>query len=179
MFSLKSIFQTLSPLQDNVPPVEFERIEKVIKEEFPNYNEIYKSIDPVPLASASLGQTHKAFLHDGREVVLKILKPDIEKIIDTDFAILTQVFKLMNNFKVFQEHADFFQILDEFIRVSGDELNFIREAHICKELKRNLIDLDYLIIPHIYEEYSTRRIIVMEYQGGDRISMVQDWSPAQ
>jgi predicted unusual protein kinase regulating ubiquinone biosynthesis (AarF/ABC1/UbiB family) len=165
----------LSPLQDSVPPLPFEDIEAVIKREYGDYTEYFASIDTTPLASASLGQVHRATLHDGREAVLKILKPGIEKTIDTDFAILYFVFRLLSRFKVFREHADFFEILSEFIRVTGDELNFRREVFVAREFRRELARLDYIIVPEIYEEYCTGRIIVMEYQRGDRINKIDSW----
>ena len=165
----------LSPLQDSVPPLPFEDIEAVIKREYGDYTEYFASIDATPLASASLGQVHRATLYDGREAVLKILKPGIEKTIDTDFAILYFVFRLLSRFKVFREHADFFEILSEFIRVTGDELNFRREVFVAREFRRELARLDYIIVPEIYEEYCTGRIIVMEYHRGDRINKIDSW----
>lgn len=166
----------LAPLQDNVPPVSFEAISEIIHKEYGDHGKYFACIESAPLASASLGQTHRARLHDGREVVLKILKPGIEKLIDTDFAILHFVFQIMSHFKVFREHADFFDILAEFVRVTGDELNFRREMHICKEFKRGLAKYDYILVPEIYEEFCTDRIIVMEYLEGDRINNIEAWS---
>ncbi len=165
----------LTPLQDSVPPVPFEEIETVIRDEYGDSGKYFASIDSKPLASASLGQTHRARLHDGREAVLKILKPGIERIIDIDFAILHFVFKLMSHFRVFREHADFIDLLSEFIRVTGDELNFRREIHIAKKFRKDLARFSYIRVPEIFEECSTRRIIVMEYCEGDRINKVDDW----
>jgi len=118
---------------------------------------------------------HRARLLDGREAVLKILKPGIERIIDTDFAILYFVFKLLSRFRVFQEHADFFDLLAEFIRVTGDELNFRREVYIAREFKKHLAGLDYVTVPDIYQEFCTNRIIVMEYHDGDRVNNIDAW----
>lgn len=167
--------EILSPLQDNVPPVPFEAIETVLEEEYGDYRKHFKHIDPVPLASASLGQTYKALLFDSTEVVLKILKPGIEQTIDIDFAIIYNVFSLFSNFKVFQQKADFFGMLGEFIKVTGDELNFKREVHVSKKFRKKLAKFSFVKIPYVYEELSTRRIIVMEYVKGDKISEIEKW----
>lgn len=168
--------ETLSPLQDNVPPASFEAICTVLEKEYgTDYKNNFKSIDPVPLASASLGQTHRAVLHDGTDAVLKVLKPGIEKTIDLDFAIIYNVFSLFSNFKIFQQKADFFGMLKEFIKVTGDELNFKREVHISKEFKKRLAKFSFVKIPYVYEELSTQRIIVMEFVKGDKISDVEKW----
>ncbi len=165
----------LSPLQDSVPSLPFEEIEAVIKSEYGDWRRHFSRLDEKPLASASLGQVHRAWLRDGREVVLKILKPGIETIIDVDFAILFFVFRLLSHFRVFREHADFLEILSEFVRVTGDELNFRREAWIAEEFRRDLARLGYVSVPTIFGEYCTDRIIVMEYLAGDRINNVDAW----
>ena len=67
----------LSKLQDNVPPVPFAEVEKIIKEDFSHPEQVFQNIEEIPVASASLGQAHKAVLPDGRTVILKILKPGI------------------------------------------------------------------------------------------------------
>jgi len=166
----------LSSLQDNVPPIKFTEIEKVLNREYDDCNKNFKSIDPVPLASASIGQVHKATLHNGSEVVLKILKPGVEKTIDTDLAILFFIFKLLSNLKLFKDRTDLQNVLDEFITITGDELNFTREAYIAAFFKENLKKLHFVNVPYIYPEYSTSKIIVMEYLSGDKITDKDSWS---
>ncbi len=168
--------KALSPLQDSVPPVPWGEIEAVIAAEYGDYTGIFSSIEQKPLASASLGQVHRARLRDGREAVLKILKPGIETIIDTDFAILYFTFRLFSHFKGFREHADFFAILSEFVRVTGDELNFRREAYLAREFRRYFARLDYVTVPVVYDEHCTGRIIVMEYHEGTRINDMDSWA---
>ncbi len=169
-----SYIKILSNLQDNVPPVEFKNIQIVINEEYKNECP-FEYIEEIPLASASLGQTHKARLKTGEEVVLKILKPEIEKIIDMDFAILFYVFKLFSHFNFFKENMDFYNVLEEFIKVTGDELNFKREVYIAKRLKESLKKFEYLKIPYIYENFSNNKIIVMEFIDGVKINEKEKW----
>jgi len=164
----------LSSLQDRVPPVEFDKIKQVIDNEYRGKSFPFKEIDETPLASASLGQTHKAILKSGDVVVIKILKPEIEKIIDIDFAIFHFVFKLFSHFKIFKEN-DFLSLLDEFIKVTGDELNFKREVYIGRKFKVALKKYPFVTVPYVYEEYSTYKIIVMEYIDGVKITEKDKW----
>jgi predicted unusual protein kinase regulating ubiquinone biosynthesis (AarF/ABC1/UbiB family) len=164
----------LSRLQDNVPPVDYEEIHKIImdeyKDDFP-----FKSISEMPLASASLGQVHKAVLKTGEDVVIKILKPEVEKIIDTDSSILYHVFRLFSHVKAFKDFSEFSSVLDEFIRITGDELNFKREIEISKRFKSAFKKFKYVKVPYVYEEFSTKRIIVMEYINGIKITDIDRW----
>lgn len=165
----------LSPLQDQVPPVAFEILEPVLEKAFGDYQMVFRSVESTPLASASLGQTHRAELHDGTQVVIKILKPDVKKTIDIDFAILFHVFSLLSHFKSVREIVNLLDLLDEFVRVTGDELNFIREIHVLKQLKKGLEKFDFLYIPEVYEELCSQDVIVMEYCRGDKISDIAKW----
>ncbi len=165
----------LSPLQDKVPPVEFKELEPVLTKTFGDYQAIFQSIDTTPLASASLGQAHLAKLKDGTPVVVKILKPDIQQTIDIDFAILFYVFTLLSHFKAVRDTVDLLQLLSEFVRVTGDELNFLREIHVLKILKKGLLRFQFLHIPEVFEELCSRDVIVMEYCSGDKISDIAKW----
>ena len=166
----------LSQLQDNVPAVPYEEIEKIISEEYRFKEFPFSSIDPAPLASASLGQTHRAVLKTGETVVLKVLKPDVEKIIDTDSAILFHVFRLFSRIKAFKDFSEFGSVLEEFFKVTGDELNFKREIEVSKRFKKYFRKFDYVKVPYVYEEYSNRRIIVMEFMDGVKITDIDKWA---
>ncbi len=166
---------TLKGLQDEVPAKPFSDMERIINEDYAARGEIFASIDPVALASASLGQVHRAVLKSGEEVVLKILKPGIIDVIDLDFAILSLTFRLFSHFRFLRERFDFQRILDEFVRVTGDELNFKREAMIAARFRDAFKDSPHVVIPRVYVEYCTNRIIVMEYVPGDKVTEVDKW----
>ncbi len=171
----EAYIKILAPLQDHVPAIPFSDIEAVLTSEYGDYGRHFASIDEVPLASASLGQIHKAKLHSREEVVLKILKPRVENLVDVDFAILFHTFRLLSYFKLVKEKADLFSLLDEFIRVTGDELNFRREIAIAKLFRKDLSKFTYLQIPLMYGEFCTKKVIVMEYLAGDKINEIDTW----
>jgi predicted unusual protein kinase regulating ubiquinone biosynthesis (AarF/ABC1/UbiB family) len=166
----------LSQLQDNVPPVAYADIKTIIDAEYTDRYFPFASIDETPLASASLGQAHRAKLKTGEDVVLKVLKPEVEKIIDTDSAILFYVFRLFSKIKAFRDFSEFSLVLEEFFRVTGDELNFKREVEISKRFKKSFVKFDYVKVPYVYEKFSNRRIIVMEFIDGVKITDVDKWA---
>jgi predicted unusual protein kinase regulating ubiquinone biosynthesis (AarF/ABC1/UbiB family) len=165
----------LASLQDNVPPIDYDIIKKIIEKEYEGKIYPFSEINEIPLASASLGQTHLAKLKTGENVVLKVLKPQVEKIIDTDFAIFYYVFKIFSHFKFFKENVDFQDILAEFIKVTGNELNFSREIYVSKIFKESLKCFNYIHVPYVYEEFSNSKIIVMEFMDGVKITNKENW----
>ncbi len=166
----------LSPLQDDVPPVPFKKIDEQIKLELGDYTRFFTSIDEQCVSSASLGQVHKAVLYNGDTVAVKVLKPEIEKIIDLDFSIIYHIFKIMSSLRFFKDMGgDFLRILDEFITITGDELNFTREGVIADRFRNYFSSYEYIKIPRIYFEYSTQRILVMEYIDGSKITDRSTW----
>lgn len=166
----------LSPLQDSVPAAPFDAIEEVLAGEYGDWRARFSSVDETPLASASLGQVHRAVLTDGSHVVIKVLKPGIERVVDIDCAILTRVFTFLSRFRVFTDHADFMGLLDEFITVTGDEMNFRREAAVAQIFRESLKKFPYVRVPQVHGAFTTRRVIVMEYLEGDKITSVEAWS---
>lgn len=172
--------KTLSTLQDNVPAVEFTEIEKILAIEYNDYRSIFRKIDIIPLASASIAQVHRAVLNNGEKVVLKILKPGIEKIFDIDFAIFFFVFRLISNIKILKQRKDFMgflsNLLEDFFKITGDELNFKREAYIASQFKQYFKRFSYAKVPHVFMEYCTEKIIVMEYICGNKIQDIELWN---
>jgi predicted unusual protein kinase regulating ubiquinone biosynthesis (AarF/ABC1/UbiB family) len=166
----------LSPLQDDVPPVPFKNIDEQLRSELGDYTRYFLSIDEQCVSSASLGQVHRAVLFNGETVAIKILKPGIEKIIDLDFSIIYHIFKLMSSLKFFRDMGgDFLRVIEEFITITGDELNFTREAEMAERFRNYFREYEYIKIPRIYFEYSTQKILVMEFIIGDKITDRTSW----
>ncbi len=168
--------KALSRLQDSVPAVPFEKMEEILGREYAGVEFPFRSVDPEPLASASLGQVHRAVLLTGEVVVLKILKPEVEAVIDLDCSILFHVFKLFSHLRSFRSFSDFSDLLEEFIRVTGDELDFRREVAISKRFRTAYAKFDWVTVPLVHERFCTGRVIVMEFVSGVKITDRERWT---
>ena len=161
----------LSKLQDQVPPFDYEDVKKQIKESFGSYPEkIFASFDPVPFAAASLGQAHRAQLATGENVVVKVQRPDMRKMIETDIDILYTLAQLasryMHDIKIF----DPISIVDEFSRVITKEIDFTYEAHNIDKFCKNFKESTTVQIPRVFWEYTKSRVITTEEITGIRMS---------
>jgi ubiquinone biosynthesis protein len=160
-------------LQDNVTPLPFDVMKQVLEEEFErSYTEIFEEEFEL-LASASIGQVYKARLRSGDEVAVKILKPDIEEKIYADIAILMRLAKLLRErFLVYG--VDLVKIVEEFAKSIKKELDFNIEALNLKRFSANFRNNPNIKVPKLYEKYSTKRVLTMEYIRGVKISEIEE-----
>jgi ubiquinone biosynthesis protein len=167
--------QTLSKLQDRVPPHSWSEIAGVIKRELgQSPQEIFKWINQEPVAAASIAQVHRAQLADGRDVAVKVQYPGIEEIIATDLSILQRIVVLVA--RLFPNiHLQ--PILDYLKETLPLELDFRREAAAMTELRAALRHRTDVLVPKDIPELSTERLLVMEFIEGvkitDRAAMVE------
>jgi ubiquinone biosynthesis protein len=158
-------------LQDSVTPLPFSEMEKVLKEEFENYEEIFTGEFEL-LASASIGQVYKTTLKNNEEVAVKILKPDIEEKIFADIAILQRFAKLLRErFLIYG--IDLVKIIDEFAKSIKKELDYNIEALNLKRFYANFKDNPNIKVPKLYSDYSTKRVLTMEFVRGIKISDIE------
>lgn len=156
----------LSRLQDRVPPVEWQQICTVMETEYGrDPADIFSSIDPTPLGSASLSQVHAATLKTGEEVVIKVLRPNIEAVIEADLEILNDIARLAQRTQV-GRHYDIVGIVDHFSFTLRNELDYRREGLNAERFRMNFEDDPFLYIPKVYWDASTQRILVLERLSG-------------
>ncbi len=161
----------LSKLQDRVPPFGYEDVKKQIKESFGSYPEkIFASFDPVPFAAASLGQAHRARLKTGENVVVKVQRPDMRKMIETDIDILYTLAQLANRYMHDIKIFDPISIVDEFSRVITKEIDFTYEAHNIDKFCKNFKESTTVQIPRVFWEYTKHKVITTEEITGIRMS---------
>ncbi|MBC8209487.1 MAG: ubiquinone biosynthesis regulatory protein kinase UbiB, partial [Gammaproteobacteria bacterium] len=122
----------------------------------------FLSFDENVLASASIAQVHNAVLHDGREVVVKIVRPNIEKLIRKDLDLLLLLARLADRYWVHSKRVKPIKVVKEFEKTLLNELDLVREAANASELRRHFIDSDDLYVPEIYWDYCKTSILVME-----------------
>ena len=165
----------LEHLQDEVEPVPFEDVEKVIDEELGGEgNRLFRSIDRECLASASIAQVHRAELYNGDKVVLKIQRPEIKATIKDDFNIIRDVAKLLvKNFNELENYQPY-RLIDSFESAIMEEINFKREAININRFHENFKKDERIYVPKVYQEMCTHKLICMEEVRGTKISDVDE-----
>jgi ubiquinone biosynthesis protein len=167
-FLPEPITQELEGLQDAVPPAPYDDIEKRFREEFGKAPlEVFKKFEKQPLASASLGQVHEAVSHDGKKLAVKVQYPGIEEIVQSDLKILKRIYGLLN--LLFPQYG-LKKTYAEVREVILDELDFQSESRNLEILKNNLAEEKDFLFPTVYQEFSTSRVLTLEYMEGVKIS---------
>ncbi|CDZ76091.1 Aminoglycoside acetyltransferase regulator [Legionella massiliensis] len=157
------IAQELCKLQDNVPPFASEKALAIIEEAYGRSAfEVFAKFDPVPLASASMAQVHAATLTTGEEVVVKILRPNMLRIIENDLSIMYTIANLADRYWTESRRLKPREIVSEFEHNLLDELDLQREAANAAQLRRNFTNSPQLYIPEIFWDYTRKNIMVME-----------------
>ncbi len=161
----------LSKLVDSVSPEPWEKMRAVLTRELGREPEMaFASIDPQPIASASLAQVHAAVLPDGQQVVIKVQRPNIISVIDTDLEILSVLATRAQNSSLGRV-SDFIGIADDFSFTLRNELDYQREGRNADRLRESFAETPNLLyIPKVYWDLSTRQVLVMEHIHGIKIN---------
>jgi predicted unusual protein kinase regulating ubiquinone biosynthesis (AarF/ABC1/UbiB family) len=158
----------LSSLQDEVPPEPFPVIKRLIESELDRpLDQAFLEFDPEPVAAASLAQVHRAVLHDGRIAAVKVQYPGIERLVDDDLKNNALFIRILNRL---DRTLDFSFISDEMNRMIPLELDFIREGRNSERIAENFAAAEDIVVPDVYWEYTTKRVLVMEFVEGVKIS---------
>lgn len=169
----------LEQLQDSVPPVSTEEIKAVIQEDFDKpAEEIFNDFNDTPYAAASIAQVHLAKLGDGRPVAVKIQRPGIRLIVDSDIEILRKLGRLMEDYTEEFELIHPLALVEEFNRVIHEELDFAREAMNMKQFSHNFKNEERIIIPKVYKSLSTARVLTMNFYTGYKVTEVEEMRKA-
>jgi ubiquinone biosynthesis protein len=163
--------QALSSLQSTVPPVPAQQIEAVIRQNLPSAPEqLFEQIDYTAIAAGSIGQTHKAILKGGRQVAIKVQRPDIDGLVEKDMAMIRDVARLISATQ-FGQRYNVVDLAYEFSEAIRAELNFTTEAEYTDLLRRNLAQSPWynpeqLVIPEIIWDLTSAKLLVMEWLDG-------------
>ena len=161
----------LLKLNSDVTPMPFDEVEEVIVRSYRrDWHEIFASIDPKPLGSASIAQVHRAVLQTGEDVVVKVQRKGIYDIMARDISLLHSLVRLMPPVGDLKNLVDLNMVLDELWVVAQEEMDFLKEAANMEEFARNNKDIVYVTCPKLYHEYTTSRVLVMEYVDGISIN---------
>jgi ubiquinone biosynthesis protein len=163
--------KALARLQDRVKPFAFEDVQVIVELELKTpIKKAFSYFDPVPLAAASLGQVHRAALHDGRPVVVKVQRPNITKQIEEDFDALEEIARFLDRHTRAGQRYQVKKILQEFETTLAHELDYRREAANLSALAANLKEFERIRVPLPIADYTTHRMLTMEYVEGAKIT---------
>ena len=175
----KEYIDVLSTLQDALPAVPTEQIRRTIEAELGRrLTAIYATFDDEPTASASLGQVHRATLPDGKPVAVKVLRPGIEALVETDLGILRVLLRLLDRLTGLHRFIDVEGLIEDFTTTFGDELDYVKEGHNIEQFQADLLLNPHVDIPQVFRERSTRRVLTMEYMPGvpvDDLATIDAW----
>ena len=162
--------EELGQLQDRVPPFDSELAIAVIEEELgkPVYT-LFREFESIPLAAASLGQVHKARLHTGEDVVVKVQRPGLAKLFNLDFEILHHLVRLLNRFFPKIRTYNLEAIYREFFELLYSEIDYIHEGKNADRFRINFQNYSQVIVPKVYWQYTTKKILTLEYLPGIKI----------
>ncbi len=162
-------------LQDRIPPFPFEDVKRIIREELgEEIEDLFEEFSPEVIASGSIAQVHRARLKDGTSVAVKVQRPGIAKIIDTDMEILVDLSRLAGDYIIKTDIYDPVAIVEEFSFAIGKQLDFWNEGRNIERFKKNFEKVDYVFIPGVLLDLSTRNLLTIEYLDGIKISNVKE-----
>ena len=163
--------EELSKLQDEVPAFTAAKAIAIIETELGKpITEMFGYFDPIPLAAASLGQVHKALLHTGEEIVVKVQRPGLLKLFAIDLGILKRIAAYFQNHPKHGRGRDWVGIYEECCKILYQEADYLNEGRNADTFRRNFKSDRRIMVPRVYWRYASRRVLTLEYMPGIKVS---------
>jgi predicted unusual protein kinase regulating ubiquinone biosynthesis (AarF/ABC1/UbiB family) len=163
--------QELSKLQDEVPPFPTGQAREIIESELrAKIDDIFDDFEDMPIAAASLGQVYRAKLKTGQTVAVKVQRPGLQGQVDFDVAVLRRMARRLERYRNLIRGVDWQGTLDEFHATILEEMDYEQEARNAEVFRKNFADWKEVYVPVIYQIFSTRRLIVMEFITGLKVT---------
>ncbi|MDQ2971070.1 MAG: AarF/ABC1/UbiB kinase family protein [Acidobacteriota bacterium] len=163
--------QALARLQDRVEPFPFGEVERILAEELGvRISKAFAEFEAEPLAAASLGQVHRARLRDGREVAVKVQRPNIREAIADDLEAFAEVGRFLDRHSEFAEVFEFEKMVEEFKKTLIQELDYRKEAANLVTLGANLAEFPAIFVPQPVPDFTTERVLTMEFVTGKKVT---------
>ncbi|MDX1976197.1 MAG: AarF/ABC1/UbiB kinase family protein [Pseudanabaenaceae cyanobacterium bins.68] len=160
----------LSELTDRVPSFAVAEAIAVIEAELgQTIYSIYRDFDPQPLAAASLGQVHRARLHTGEEVVVKIQRPGLKQLFDLDSLAVLKLLKFLQRYWAAARKYELEGIYQEFFRVLYQEIDYLHEAKNAERFRQNFAGYAQIVVPKVYWQYSSAKVLTLEFVPGIKV----------
>lgn len=161
----------LAKLQDQIDPISYEQVEKIVSGELGvRISKAFAEFETTPLAAASLSQVHRAYMRDGRAVVVKVQRPDIRQVIADDLDALVEIANFLDTHTELGKRYEFENMLFDLRKSLLRELDFTVEAKNLDTFARNLAEFENIVIPEPIHDYTTTRVLTMEYPPGKKIT---------
>lgn len=172
--------KALSRLQDDLEPFPFSEVEETVQHELGvRLSKAFSEFDPEPIASASLGQVHRAALRDGLSVAVKVQRPGIRQQIAADLEVLAGIAEFLDSHTEWGRRYQFEEILDQFRKNLVRELDYQQEARNLVQIGGNLQSFERIVVPQPVEDYTTSRVLTMEYVRGKKITALGPLAPLE
>ena len=168
----KPYMEELAKLQDDVPPAPFEKVKPIIENELGPITEKFDSVDQNAVSGASLGQVYRAKIRN-QEVVIKVKRPGIEKAVEQDLKVLKKILPLALKFVDPNLRFSALGMLTQFIETIHEEMDYTQESSNLKKIKKNIAHHKNVIVPCVYDDYSTKSVLTMEYVPGIKITNIE------
>ena len=167
----REITEVLGGLQDEVPAADFGAVAAQIEEDFGRGpSEVFRRFEPEPIGAASLAQVYQAELDDGREVVVKVLRPGIDVLVETDLKAIGLAIRGLGIFKFVRRRVDLDRLAEEFVTTTRRELDMVEEGRNAERFAHDFAADDAVLIPKIYWAESAARTLTLENVGFLKIS---------
>jgi predicted unusual protein kinase regulating ubiquinone biosynthesis (AarF/ABC1/UbiB family) len=163
--------EALERLQDQIEPFPYEEVEQIVSSELGvRISKAFADFDPAPLAAASLAQVHRATMRDGRSVVVKVQRPNIRELIVGDLEALGEIAHFLDQHTELGRRYEFDNMLINLRKSLLRELDFTIEANNLRTIAQNLIEFEEIVVPEPIDDFSTTRVLTMEYISGKKIT---------
>src|SRR5262249_8527984 len=157
------IAEEFAKLQDHVPPFPGAQARRIVERAYAQpLDGLFASFDETPLASASIAQVHVARLLDGREVILKVVRPNIRRVIERDVSLMQALAESAERYSSHARQLKPTRVVAEIKKTILDELDMLREAANASQLKRNFTNSKLMYVPEIFWSYTRQNVLVME-----------------
>jgi predicted unusual protein kinase regulating ubiquinone biosynthesis (AarF/ABC1/UbiB family) len=167
----QNVLDELSLLQDEVQAVPFDELRMVLEDDLKiSVDEIFASLEQIPLASASLGQVHVGKLHTGEKVAVKIMRPGIEAIIHVDFRLVYLMMQLCRFLTNWYDLMDVNKVYREIHDTIERELDYVQEGESAEQMAVSFSKIRQIRFPKIYWQYTAKHVLIMEFMDGIKIN---------
>ncbi|HJL67740.1 MAG TPA: AarF/ABC1/UbiB kinase family protein, partial [Nitrosopumilus sp.] len=163
--------EELAKLQDRVPSSSFDKVKPIIEKDLGPINEKFDEIDINSISGASLGQVYRGTI-SGQQIVIKVKRPGIEKVVAKDLKVLKKILPLALRFVDPNLRYSAKAMLSQFIETIHEEMDYTIESKNLKKIKNNMKNQDNVIVPSVFDEYSSKNVLTMEYLPGIKVTNV-------